>query len=385
MAERVVQVETERGGGRGGGDFEALWAFIIPFLIPFLAVVTALLIGGLIIISTGSSPLVAYKALWDGSFGSLGAIAATLVKSTPFIIAGLAVALGFKAGLFNIGAEGQLYVGGIAAVWVGYTAAFTGLPLIIHLPLAVLAGAFGGLIWGAIPGILKARTGAHEVINTIMMNFIAIRLTDWLIKSKDPLILLDPVASTPRTPYIAQSAELPRFFGTPLHAGLLIAIALVFVVQWLLYRTTLGFELRTVGANPDAARYSGMSVGRNIILAMALSGGLAGIAGSVEVLGGQRYLSPDFFAGIGFDSIAVALLARSSPYGIIPAGILWGALLNGAGLMQIRADLSIDLIKIVQALIIMFVAAEQIVRWLWRIRIARRVGEEAVFARGWGS
>lgn len=385
MAEGAVQAEAERGGPGGGGNLATLLALLPSIAIPFLAVVTALIIGGIIIISTGSSPLVAYKALWDGSFGSPGAIAATLVKSTPFIIAGLAVALGFKAGLFNIGAEGQLYVGGIAAVWVGYTAAFAGLPLIIHLPLAVLAGALGGLIWGAIPGILKARTGAHEVINTIMMNFIAIRLTDWLIKSKEPLLLLDPAASTPRTPYIAESAELPRLFGTPLHAGLLIAIALVFVVRWLLYRTTLGFELRTVGANPNAARYAGMSVGRNIVLAMALSGALAGIAGAGEVLGGQHYLSPDFFAGIGFDSIAVALLARSNPLGMIPAGILWGALLNGAGLMQIRADLSIDLVKIVQALIIMFVAAEQIVRWLYRIRIARREGvEETVFARGWG-
>ncbi|MDQ7030769.1 MAG: hypothetical protein Q9O62_13815 [Ardenticatenia bacterium] len=158
---------------------------------------------------------------------------------------------------------------------------------------------------------------------------------------------------------------------------------LVFGVRWFLYRTTVGFELRTVGANPNAARYAGINVSRTIVLAMALSGALAGMAGAGEVLGGQGYLSPDFFAGIGFDSIAVALLARSNPVGMIPAGILWGALLNGAGLMQIRADLSIDLIKIVQALIIMFVAADQIVRWLYRIRVTPP-SEEAVFSRGWG-
>ncbi len=384
MAERIVAEEQQRPSGPPPGGFLAAWERISPVTIPFFAVFTALVIGAAIIRFAGASPLVAYRALWEGSFGTPSALANTLVKSTPYIIAGLAVALGFKAGLFNIGAEGQLYAGGVLAVVVGFHPAFAGLPPLVHALVAVLAGALGGMIWGAIPGFLKARTGAHEVINTIMMNFIAIRMTDWLIKSKDPIILLDPAASTPRTPYIAPSAALPKFFGTPLHAGLLIALLLVFAVRWFLYRTTLGFELRTVGANPNAARYAGINVSRTIVLAMALSGALAGVAGAGEVLGGQGYLSPDFFAGIGFDSIAVALLARSNPVGMIPAGILWGALLNGAGLMQIRADLSIDLIKIVQALIIMFVAADQIVRWLYRIRVAPAAEEEAIFSRGWG-
>lgn len=387
MAEQRVSATERQTNGTpspGPGGFLEFWDRLAPVTIPFFAVVTALIVGAFIIrFAADSSPIAAYKALWDGSFGGVDAIARTLLKSTPYIIAGLAVGLGFKAGLFNIGAEGQLYAGAVLAVLVGFHPAFVGLPAVIHVPLAILAGGIGGLIWGGIPGFLKARTGAHEVITTIMLNFVAIRLTDWLIKSREPLILLDPTASTPRTPYITGAARLPTLFGTPLHAGLLLAIVLVFVVNWLLFRTTPGFELRTVGANPNASRYAGMNVARNIVLALALSGGIAGLAGAGEVLGLQHYLSPEFFAGIGFDAIAVALLARSNPIAMIPAGILWGALLNGAALMQVRADLSIDLVKVIQALIIMFVAADQIVRWLYRIRVEERE-DATIFAKGWG-
>jgi simple sugar transport system permease protein len=258
----------------------------------------------------------------------------------------------------------------------------SGLPSLIHIPLAMAAGILGGMVWGAIPGFLKARTGAHEVINTIMMNAIAIRLTDWLIKSREPVILLDTTASVPRTPFVAQSAMYPYLGGTSLHVGLFVALGAVGLVWWFLYRTTPGFEIRTVGANPSAARYGGMSVARSVVLAMALSGGLAGLAGAGEVMGVQHNLSPGFFAGVGFDSIAIALLAKTNPIAVVPAALLWGGLINGAGLMQVRADLSIDLVKIIQAFIVMFIAADQIVRALWRIR-ARRRDEEVVFARGW--
>jgi simple sugar transport system permease protein len=382
MAE-AAEVRQQSKPPQGPSTFQELFG---AAAVPIAAVFTALLCGALIIwLTTGSfsTVLSAYVGLWEGSFGRLDSLANTLVRSTPFVIVGLAVALTFKAGLFNIGAEGQLYLGALFAVTVGF--AFQGLPAIIHIPLALMAGALGGLLWGAIPGVLKAFTGAHEVINTIMLNFIAIRMTDWLIKSKDPIILLDPASSTPRTPPIAESAHLPAITvaGVPLHGGILMAIVLVFLVYWLLYRTTIGFELRTVGANSAAARYAGMSVRRNIILAMALSGMLAGLGGAGEILGFQHNMQPDFFAGLGFDAIAIALLARSNPFGIIPAALLWGGLLSGAGLMQVRSGLSIDLIKIVQALIIMFVAADQIVRWIYRLH-PRKPGTAGTFSRGWG-
>jgi general nucleoside transport system permease protein len=355
-----------------------------PILVPVLAVFTALVLGALMIGLTGGDWLAAYIGLWEGSFGTWTGLTNTIVRSTPFIICGLGVALAFKAGLFNIGAEGQLYAGSVAVIVVGTTLS---LPPIFHIPLGIIAGALGGAAWAAIAGFLKARTGAHEVINTIMLNYIAIRLTDWLIKSREPIILGDPTdTSGARTQFIADSMRLPGIRvgdTTVLHLGILFAIVLVFAVDWFLKRTTVGFELRTAGTNPNAARYAGMSVPRSIILAMALSGGLAGIAGAGEIMGVRYALSADFFSGLGFDAIAVALLARSNPIGILFSGLLWGGLLTGARLMQVRAGLSIDVIRIVQALIIMFVAADQIVRWIYRIP-QRRAGEETMISRGWG-
>jgi simple sugar transport system permease protein len=362
-----------------------------------------------------------------------------LTRAIPYIIAGLAVALGFKAGLFNIGAEGQLYAGAIVAVWVGFSPLFAGLPWFIHVPLVIVTGIFGGFLWGAIPGALKAFTGAHEVIVTIMLNYVAILMVDWLIKSTEPVILLDVTASTPRTPFVSQGARLPvlsnispavfiaagviflllglwqrrsklsqdiRFAIRPvvsgvlvavgglflqwvtvrgaLHIGFFIMLVTVWFVDWFLNRTTLGFELRTVGTNPNAARYAGMSVPRNMIFALAFSGALAGLAGTIEVSSVQFNMQPAFFSGLGFDAIAVALLARSNPRNMIWAGLMWAALLTGAGLMQVRADISIDLVKIIQAMIIMFIAADAIIRYLWAIPKTTEAVPASTFSKGWG-
>ncbi len=418
MAESAPNPETTQETPTTG-KFYNLWVRLTPTIIPLLAIITAMLVGGLFMIIAGTdwaafragfasaglggalAELVpglatagkAYLALFEGAtgvaFGGGSAVrfiprnlVNTIIRSVPYLLAGLAVGLGFRCGLFNIGAEGQLYAGALLSVWVGFAPIFSGLPGFIHIPLALVAGVIGGAIWGAIPGLLKAKTGAHEVINTMMMNYIAIRMADYLIKSRDPVILLDIEASTPRTPFISASAELPVFFGSKLHLGLLIALAASVFVWWFLNKTTLGFEIRTVGTNPDAARYAGMSISRNFVLAMALSGALAGLAGAGEVLGVQHNLPPGFFAGVGFDAIAVALLAKNDPFAMIPAALLWGGLLGGAGLMQVRADISIDLVKIIQAFIIMFIAADQIVRFLWHIKAERE--EKLVLLRGWG-
>ncbi len=364
-----------------------------------------------------------------------------LVRSIPFIIAGLAVALGFKAGLFNIGAEGQLYAGGIITAWVGFSPLFATLPPVLHIALGLIMGIIGGMIWGAIPGLLKAYTGAHEVINTIMLNFVAINLVDWLIKSTNPVILLDTTSSVPRTPYAIDAARLPTFnhispiwfvvagilvllYGLwqrrkiiqqqpmmvirpivtglmvfvmgallawvsvngHLHIGLILMLGAVWFTEWFLDRTTPGFELRTVGANPDVARYAGMNVKWNTVLALALSGALAGLAGAIEIAGVNFNMTPGFFSGVGFDAIAVALLARNNPRNMIAAGLLWGALISGGGLMQTRAEISIDLVKIIQALIIMFIAADAIIRFIWRVPEASTEEKERTLfaAKGWG-
>jgi simple sugar transport system permease protein len=349
----------------------------------------------------------AYTALFEGAFGSpsriregisiyrqtgettkllraIRPLTEGLRIATPYVFAGLAVALGFRSGLFNIGAEGQYFIGGLASVFVGYSV--KGLPWFVHLPLALLAGMAGGALWAAIVGFLKAKTGAHEVINTIMLNYIAYQLADYLLQVGGPMAR--PGDSRPVSPEIEPSAYLPQFFpdnpSINLNVGLFLAIAMVAVVYWLLFKTTLGFEIRAVGANPRAARTAGISVARNFVLAMAFSGALAGMAGAHDILGVIHYMPNAFFSGYGFDSIALALLGKSHPVGVLLSALLYGFLRAGAQRMQAPpASVPIDIISVLQGLIIIFVAAPEVIRFIYRLRAPKEVGE-AIFTRGWG-
>jgi simple sugar transport system permease protein len=348
------------------------FAFEELVLVPILAVAIALIVGGIIMFATGvglDAIQRSYVSLFLGSVGSVSAVSETLTAASPLILCGLGIALGFRAGLFNIGAEGQVVAGGMTAVFVGFY--FTGLPMIVHLPLALLAGIIGGALWASIAGWLKAATGAHEVITTIMLNLIAYRLVDYLLRNP-PIQKAgrhDPISES-----VLASAALPKLLtwldpALRVDAGFLIALAAVAFVYWLLYRTTLGFEFRASGLNPDAARYAGMRSAVIIVAVMALAGALAGLAGANQVLGVLGRASPGFSGGIGFDAIAVALLGRSHPVGVLLAGLLFGALEAGGRQMQAGAGVNIDLILVVQALIVMFIAAPILVRsvvpWLF--------------------
>jgi ABC-type uncharacterized transport system permease subunit/basic membrane lipoprotein Med (substrate-binding protein (PBP1-ABC) superfamily) len=303
--------------------------------------------------------------------------------STPYIFAGLAVALGFRCNLFNIGAEGQYFVGGLTSVYVGYSV--TGLPWFIHLPLAILAGMAGGAIWAGIAGYLRALGRGHEVINTIMLNYIAFRLTDYLLKVGGPMAR--PGEFRPISPDIQPSAYLPQFFPNDpsirINAGLFLALIAVGVVYWLLFKTTVGFEIRAVGANPRASRTAGINVGRSFVLTMTLSGALAGLAGAHDILGVNHYMPNAFSSGYGWDSIALALLGKSHPVGVLLASLVFGFLRAGAQRMQgPPAFVPIDIISVLQAFIIIFVAAPEVVRLIYRLR-APRVEVETVSTRGW--
>lgn len=352
-------------------------------LIPFLAILTAIVLGGVIIAVVRGNPFLAYRGLIQGSFGSAKALSETAVWATPYILGGLAVALAFKGGLFNIGAEGQLALGATVSALIGYALPeWLGfdLPLIIHLPLTFLIGVAAGALWASIVGFLKAYTGGHEVINTIMMNYIALNSISFLLNG--PMKDRDPNNVIARTPLIADSARIPALFeGLRIHWGFIIALLVAFLVWWLLNKTTLGFEIRTVGANPDAAKYAGINVKRTIILTMALSGMLAGMAGTVEVTGLNYRHELGFSIGYGFDAIAIALLGKSHPLGVVLAAILFAAMRNGATRMQFLTQMPVDLISMLQALILLFVAADAIVRYIYRIKAQ---GERVVLTRGWG-
>lgn len=368
-------------------------------LVPALALLTALIIGGFIIAVTdldvlkiwGQDPIEAfrltmsgifdaYKALIVGSVGSPRAISETLFAATPLIFAGLAVAIGFQAGLFNIGVNGQMHIGGLLALWVGFT---FDLPALIHLPLVVLGAILGGAIWGGFAGLLKARTGAHEVITTIMLNFIALFLVDFLLKSS---LFQQEGRNDPISKAANLSARFPTLIGDfRVNIGFLLALGAVAFIWWLMYRSTVGFEFRAVGFNPDAGRYAGMSVAWIYVAVMGISGALAGIGGANQVVGLEPYRGISNFAGnIGFDAIALALLGRSHPVGVLFAGLLFGGLRAGGREMQGAAGIPIDLVLVLQALIIVLIAAPELVRAIYRLKTPEDEAATTITSGGWG-
>ena len=406
--------------------------------VPLGAILLAMLIGAVILIISGANPIIAYGALLRGAFGNTTAIARTLEKATPLIFSGLAISLAFKAGMFNIGAQGQLTFGAIIAAFIGF--AVEGIPWYFHGPLAILGGAMAGALYGAIPGLLKAFTGAHEVITTIMLNYIALNFTDWLVggawQDKSTAILL------PRTPLIAESAFINKqrlistgliyvilglyvlligylllknwkkvqkqkssfsmFFASfrsqfllmllpiiliglyifnTLEIGFILAVGAAFVVWWLLEKTTVGFEIRMVGSNSQAARYAGIKVAGIIILTLAMSGLLAGLGGAIETTGVDGRFEPGFNVGLGFDGITIALLAKTHPLGNIPAALLIGAMKAGASTMQFEAGVPKEIIDVIQSLMLFFVAADVIIRRILRMRES---DEKVSLTSGWG-
>ncbi|MGH9767451.1 MAG: ABC transporter permease [Blastocatellia bacterium] len=350
---------------------------IRELLFPFTAVVAAFVIGGAIVLAIGDSPLRVYRLLISSAFGIFDALGNftfdnwgyTLFQATPLIFTGLAVALAFKCGLLNIGAEGQLYVGAFAAAWVGIT--FGKFPGFVLIPMAMGAAMLVGALWGAIPGALKARFGSHEVINTIMMNFIAVGLVSYLTQQfykaqGDPIMQTVPIAEQSR---IARFSTLLTPLGVdfpqriPLNISFLLALLTAFLVWVFLWRTKWGYEIRAVGSNPSAAEYGGISVRKQIVLAMALSGALAGMVGVNEVLGYRYRYYHDFSPGYGFAGIAVALLGRNHPAGVVLAALLFGALNRGGLFVDIFTDkVSKDLVQVLQATIILFVSMEMLFR-----------------------
>ena len=355
-------------------------------MLPFLAIVLALIFGALIMIFSSplilgldlTLPLLAYKALVEGAFGSFGAVVSTIVNASPLILAGLAVGVAFKAGLFNIGAQGQFLTGGLAAAAVGVWLAHAPGP--VAIPLALVAAILVGSVYGAIPGFLKAYTGAHELVTTIMLNYIALYIVAYVVTG--PLRAVG--ATFARTPDVG-NASLPILVGGNGHLGVLFAFVAIPLAWWLLYRSTIGFEIRTVGAGPDAARYAGMRPRLLIVVTMAFCGGLAGLAGAGEILGLTGFMPAGYSTNVGFDGITVALLGQAHPIGIMFAGILLGAMRAGAPLMQIEAGVPAQMVDVLQGAILFFLTAEILVRYLFRIRAkSAKVAELQTVASSYG-
>jgi ABC-type uncharacterized transport system permease subunit len=333
----------------------------LPILVPVLSVFLGIFAGAIIMWVFGFSAVEGYSALFQGIFSDVYFLGETIRGITPLILAGLSVAFAFRTGLFNIGVEGQLIIGWLAAIFVGVTFE---LPAIIHIPLAIIAAAVAGALWAFIPGYLKAKLHVHEVITTIMMNYTALYTANYIIRT-----FLK--SASERTERVAETASLrldwltDLFIGSRIHMGIFIAVLAAMILWYILWKTTLGFELRAVGFNSSASEYAGMNVKKNILLSMMISGAFAGIGGAVEGLGTYKYMPiMGGFTGLGFDGIAVALLGASTAVGIILAAMLFGALQFGALNMQGVSGVPIEIIQVVIALIIFFVASQYFVTWL---------------------
>ncbi len=345
---------------------------LIDASLPVFAALAALLLGAVMLFLLKVNPIEAYKALWDGAFGSTNAFAETLVKATPLLLVGLGICISFRGDVINIGGEGQMIIGAILATWVGLN--FTGLPGWLVITLSMLAGFLGGAIWGGIPGVLKAYFRVNEILSTVMMNAIAVQMMNFLLRGP----MIDPsqaelASKIPQTARLLEIFRLPRLAPTRLHLGALIAVILAVLVYILLWRTTLGYRIRAVGQNPNASRYAGIKVQRYVVLALLLSGAFSGLAGATQVFGVNYRMITDgsssgFTGSAGFNGIVAALFGQLHPMLTIPASILFGALLVGANKMQRVVQVPSALIIALNGLVVVFVVSSE----FWRRRRQRR-------------
>jgi general nucleoside transport system permease protein len=337
--------------------------WIVQAATPFVSIAIAVLVSSVFIAATGGSPVAAFSALLEGSFGSQRAFGETLLRATPLIFTGLALAYGFRSGVFNIGAEGQLYLGGLAAAFFGIVlGGFSGF---VSIPIVILAAAAAGAAWAFIPAIMKVRIGANEVITTMMFTYIGKYVVSWVVTG--PLV---DKGGIPQTAALPANTSIPRFSALlpfvhtgRAHVGIILALVLAVAVWWVLKYTTLGYESRAVGYNPFASQTGGISIAATTVKALCISGALAGVAGAVEVMAVYGRLFDNFSNNLGFTGIAVALLAKNNPVGVIAAAVLFGALDAGAGAMQLSAGVSPKVINLIQAVIIFAIAIETIVTW----------------------
>jgi simple sugar transport system permease protein len=363
----VAAAKTPRTARRFSFDWQELF---FKAAMPVLALLAALLIGAIMLLLLGVNPLEAYATMVTGVFGNLYGFTQSLVKATPLLLVGLGICIAFRASVINIGAEGQIILGAVAGTW--FALAFRTWPGWLLLPTTLIVGFIGGAIWGFIPGILKARLAVNEILSTVMMNVIAAQLMNLLIRGP----LIDPSGISAGT-YLAQSERLPEQVWLPrlvpqtlLHAGAIIALILAFVVYIFLWRTSIGYRIRAVGLNPDASRYAGIPVAFYQALSLTLSGGLAGLAGVIEVIGVQHRLLEGITSGYGFSGIVAALFGGLHPLGLIPASWLFGSLLVGADKMQRAVQVPSALINAILGLVVLFVVGSSLLSRRWSARHA---------------